>query len=46
MTSVTVQAGDTLSAIAKRHNTTVDALAQLNHLQNKNLIKNPNSRQL
>ena len=36
--SVTVSAGDTLSHIAARHNTTVDALQKLNNLENINLI--------
>lgn len=34
----TVKAGDTLSAIAKKYNTTVDALVKLNGIKNKNLI--------
>lgn len=36
--SYTVKAGDTLSAIAKRYNTTVDALVRLNSIKNKNVI--------
>ena len=36
--TVTVNAGDTLSHIALRNNTTVEALQQLNNLQNINLI--------
>lgn len=36
--SYTVKKGDTLSAIAKRYNTTVDALVKLNGIKNKNLI--------
>jgi peptidoglycan/xylan/chitin deacetylase (PgdA/CDA1 family) len=35
----TVRAGDTLSTIARRHNTTVARLAQLNNLTNVNLIR-------
>jgi len=34
----TVKSGDTLSAIAKKYNTTVDALVQLNGIKNKNVI--------
>jgi LysM repeat protein len=34
----TVQRGDTLGAIARRFNTTVQALATLNHIANPNLI--------
>lgn len=34
----TVKAGDTLSAIAKKYNTTVGALVKLNGIKNKNLI--------
>jgi len=37
--SVTVRAGDTLSAIAKANNTTVAALAKANNIQNPNLIR-------
>ncbi len=33
-----VQRGDTLSAIARRYNTTIDAIASLNNIQNPNLI--------
>lgn len=35
----TVKSGDTLSAIAAKHGTTVAKLAALNHLSNPNLIK-------
>lgn len=35
---VQVEAGDTLSQIAKENNMDVDQLAQINHIQNKNLI--------
>lgn len=39
MASYTVKAGDTLSAIATKHNTTVDAIMKLNpQIKNKNLI--------
>lgn len=38
-TTYTVQKGDTLSAIAKKHNTTVDALQRLNNIANPNLIR-------
>ena len=34
----TVKRGDTLSAIAKKHNTTVAALAKLNNIKNVNVI--------
>ena len=34
----TVKSGDTLSAIAKRYNTTVNKLASLNNIENPNLI--------
>lgn len=34
----TIKKGDTLSSIAKEHNTTVDALASSNNIKNKNLI--------
>lgn len=34
----TVKKGDTLSAIAKKYNTTVDCIAKLNNLSNPNLI--------
>ncbi|CEG28067.1 M23 family metallopeptidase [Bacillus sp. B-jedd] len=34
-----VKSGDTLTAIAKRYNTTVDELAKLNGIKNKDLIK-------
>jgi putative chitinase len=34
-----VRSGDTLSAIAKRHGTTVSALAQANNIRNPNLIQ-------
>jgi murein DD-endopeptidase MepM/ murein hydrolase activator NlpD len=33
-----IQSGDTLSQIASRHNTTVEALIRLNGIKNKNLI--------
>ena len=36
--SYTVKSGDTLSAIAKNQNTTVDAIAQKNKISNVNLI--------
>ena len=36
--SYTVKSGDTLSAIAKEKNTTVDAIAQKNNISNVNLI--------
>lgn len=32
----TVKAGDTLSAIAKKYNTTVDALVKKNNIKDKN----------
>ncbi len=35
----TVQSGDTLSAIAKRYGTTVDAICQANGIEDPNLIK-------
>ena len=38
MTTVTVRSGDTLSAIARANNTTVDALVKANNIQNPNLI--------
>jgi hypothetical protein len=34
-----VKKGDTLSAIAKRNNTTVEALAKLNNIKNPNMIR-------
>ena len=34
----TVKAGDTLGAIAKKHNTTVEALVASNGIKNPNLI--------
>lgn len=34
----TVKKGDTLSEIAKKHNTTVDKLVRINNIKNKNLI--------
>jgi len=34
----TIKKGDTLTSIAKKHNTTVDALASANNIKNKNLI--------
>lgn len=36
--SYTVQSGDTLSAIASKHNTSVESLAQKNQISNVNLI--------
>lgn len=36
--SYTVKSGDTLSTIASKHNTTVDAIAQANQISNVNLI--------
>ena len=36
--SYTVQSGDTLSAIAANHNTTVDKLVSLNNIANSHLI--------
>lgn len=33
-----VKKGDTLSTIAKKHNTTIDRLAAVNNIKNKNLI--------
>ncbi|MCL2626859.1 MAG: LysM peptidoglycan-binding domain-containing protein [Cystobacterineae bacterium] len=38
MASITINKGDTLSALARRYGTTVDALAKLNNIQNPNLI--------
>lgn len=38
MSSYTVRSGDTLSAIAQRHKTSVSTLASLNGIANKNLI--------
>ena len=38
MTTYTVQSGDSLSAIAARFNTTVQALAQANHITDANMI--------
>lgn len=35
----TVKAGDTLSSIARRYGTTVDAIARANHLKNPNYIR-------
>lgn len=37
-TEYTVQSGDTLSEIAQKFNTTVDALVQLNNIKDRNLI--------
>ena len=36
--SVTVQAGDTVSHIAARYNTTIEEIQKLNNLENVNLI--------
>ena len=36
--TVTVKAGDTVSAVAADHNTTIDAIQQANHLKDVNLI--------
>ena len=38
-TTYVVRPGDTLSAIATRHGTTVSALAQANHISNPNMIR-------
>lgn len=38
MASYKIKKGDTLSAIAKANNTTVDALVKANNIKNKNLI--------
>jgi len=38
LNTITVRAGDTLTAIAKANNTTVDALVKANNIQNPNLI--------
>ena len=38
METYKIQSGDTLSGIAKKYNTTVDELASLNNIKNKNLI--------
>lgn len=35
----TVKKGDTLSKIARTHNTTVSELAKLNNIQNVNLVR-------
>ena len=35
----TIQYGDTLSAIARKYNTTVDAIMKLNQITNANLLK-------
>lgn len=37
-TEYTVQSGDTLSGIAQKFNTTIDALVQLNNIKDRNLI--------
>ena len=39
MANYTIQKGDTLSRIAKANNTTVDALAKANNIQNVNMIR-------
>ncbi|MFK5676131.1 MULTISPECIES: LysM peptidoglycan-binding domain-containing protein [unclassified Ligilactobacillus] len=36
--TVTVKAGDTLSALAQKYNTTVDEIVKQNHISNANLI--------
>ena len=36
--TVTVKAGDTLSTLAQKYNTTVDAIVKQNHISNANLI--------
>lgn len=38
MTKYKIQSGDTLTGIAKKYNTTVDAIANANGIKNKNLI--------
>ncbi|MBR6676342.1 MAG: LysM peptidoglycan-binding domain-containing protein [Clostridia bacterium] len=38
MTTYKIRSGDTLSSIAKMYNTTVDAIASANGIQNKNVI--------
>ncbi|MBQ2730154.1 MAG: LysM peptidoglycan-binding domain-containing protein [Clostridia bacterium] len=38
MTTYKIQSGDTLTSIAKKYNTTVDAIANANGIKNKNLI--------
>lgn len=38
-TTVTVRSGDTLSAIARKYNTTVSQLVNLNGLKNANAIR-------
>ncbi len=38
MTTHKIQSGDTLTSIAKKYNTTVDEIASLNSIKNKNLI--------
>ena len=35
----TVVKGDTLTRIAHRYNSSVDAIVQMNHIKNKNLIR-------
>lgn len=42
----TIKKGDTLTSIAKKHNTTVDALASTNNIKNKNLIYTGNTLQI
>lgn len=42
----TIQKGDTLTSIAKKHNTTVDELASTNNIKNKNLIYAGNTLQI
>src|SRR5690242_4176022 len=39
VSTYSVRSGDTLSALAQRFNTTVDALAKANHISNPNMIR-------